>query len=128
MERDSFGRCGDSPPGICPAERPLADGRTLTAEVTHVRDILSRDHQVVGSRRELQPGHGHTYVPGTTELAVADLGSDRVHRLEFHADSGTFGRELPPVVLSPGSGRARSSSPATAAQPTYSGKSADSSP
>jgi 6-phosphogluconolactonase len=48
--------------------------------------------------------HMVAVVPGTNELAVADLGRDRVHRVEFDADSGTFGRELPPVVLSPGSG------------------------
>jgi 6-phosphogluconolactonase len=54
--------------------------------------------------RQASP-HPHmvAVVPGTNELAVADLGSDRVHRVEFHADSGTFGRQLPPVVLSPGS-------------------------
>ncbi|MDX6341191.1 MAG: hypothetical protein QOH87_1329 [Trebonia sp.] len=43
-------------------------------------------------------------VPGTTELAIADLGSDCVRRVEFNAESGTFGRELPPVGLPPGSG------------------------
>jgi 6-phosphogluconolactonase len=43
-------------------------------------------------------------VPGTTELAIADLGSDCIRRVEFNAESGTFGRELPPVGLPPGSG------------------------
>jgi 6-phosphogluconolactonase len=43
-------------------------------------------------------------VPGTTELAIADLGSDCVRRVEFNAEIGTFGRELPPVGLPPGSG------------------------
>ena len=43
-------------------------------------------------------------VPGTTELAIADLGSDCIRRVEFDAGSGTFGRELPPVGLPPGSG------------------------
>src|SRR5580692_605610 len=35
-------RRGDFSPGICAAVRPVAVSRTLTAEVTHVRDILSR--------------------------------------------------------------------------------------
>lgn len=43
-------------------------------------------------------------VPGTTELAIADLGSDCIRRVEFDAGSGTFGRELPLVELPPGSG------------------------
>jgi 6-phosphogluconolactonase len=43
-------------------------------------------------------------VPGTTELAIADLGSDCVRRVEFSAGNGTFGRELPPVGLPPGTG------------------------
>ncbi len=43
-------------------------------------------------------------VPGTTELAIADLGCDCIRRVEFNAGSGTFGRELPPVGLPPGSG------------------------
>jgi 6-phosphogluconolactonase len=43
-------------------------------------------------------------VPGTTELAIADLGCDCIRRVEFDAESGTFGRELPPVALPPGSG------------------------
>jgi 6-phosphogluconolactonase len=43
-------------------------------------------------------------VPGTTELAIADLGGDCLRRVEFNAGSGTFGRELPPVGLPPGSG------------------------
>jgi 6-phosphogluconolactonase (cycloisomerase 2 family) len=43
-------------------------------------------------------------VPGTTELAIADLGSDCIRRVEFSAESGTFGRELPPVGLPPGTG------------------------
>jgi 6-phosphogluconolactonase len=43
-------------------------------------------------------------VPGTTELAIADLGCDCIRRVEFNAGSGTFGRELAPVGLPPGSG------------------------
>jgi 6-phosphogluconolactonase len=43
-------------------------------------------------------------VPGTTELAIADLGRDCVRRVEFSAENGTFGPELPPVGLPPGSG------------------------
>ena len=43
-------------------------------------------------------------VPGTTELAIADLGSDCIRRVEFSAENGTFGRELPPVGLPPGTG------------------------
>src|SRR5580704_3678342 len=35
-------RRGDFSPGICAAVRPVTVSRTLTAEVTHVRDILSR--------------------------------------------------------------------------------------
>jgi xanthine dehydrogenase accessory factor len=41
--KDSFGQAAVIPrQGICSAGRPVAVSRTLTAEVTHVRDILSR--------------------------------------------------------------------------------------
>jgi 6-phosphogluconolactonase len=55
--------------------------------------------------RQASP-HPHmiALVPGTTELAIADLGSDCIRRVEFSAENGTFGRELPLVGLPPGSG------------------------
>jgi 6-phosphogluconolactonase len=42
--------------------------------------------------------------PGTSELAVADLGADVIRRLIFDPDSGRFGADLPAVELKPRSG------------------------
>jgi len=55
-------------------------------------------------RQEAPHPHMVAVVPGTAELAIADLGGDCVRRVGFDARDGTFGPELPPVALPAGFG------------------------
>ncbi len=52
--------------------------------------------------RQASP-HAHQVVIDGSEVLVADLGSDRVHRLRL-GDDGALGEAGPPVLLPPGSG------------------------
>jgi len=80
---------------------PIGEDGTLGPRTTVLR-FSGRGPDPV--RQASAHPHMVAAVPGTTELAIADLGSDCVRRVEFNAGSGTFGRELPPVGLPPGSG------------------------
>jgi 6-phosphogluconolactonase len=60
-----------------------------------------------GPDRERQSSsHPHMIAarPGAGELAVADLGADRIARIEFDTVTGRFGPELPGLELPAGSG------------------------
>jgi 6-phosphogluconolactonase len=87
--------------GATVSAHPIGEDGALGPETT----VLPFTGKGVDPVRQASP-HPHMIaaVPGTTELAIADLGSDCIRRVEFDAESGTFGRELPLVGLPPGSG------------------------
>lgn len=87
--------------GATVSAHPIGEDGTLGARMT----VLRFSGKGADPVRQASP-HPHMVatVPGTTELAIADLGSDCLRRVEFDAGSGTFDRELPPVALPPGSG------------------------
>lgn len=87
--------------GATVSARPVGEDGTLGPRMA----VLRFSGKGADPDRQASP-HPHMIapVPGTTELAIADLGSDCVRRVEFSAESGTFGRELPLVRLPPGSG------------------------
>jgi 6-phosphogluconolactonase len=87
--------------GATVSAHPIGEDGTLGPRMA----VLRFSGKGADPDRQASP-HPHMVapVPGTTELAIADLGCDCIRRVEFSAKSGTFGRELPPVGLPPGSG------------------------
>jgi 6-phosphogluconolactonase len=58
----------------------------------------------VRGRQESSHAHHLAPRPGTSEIAIADLGADAVHRIRFNDDTGRFGSRLEPIRLPPGCG------------------------
>ncbi len=87
--------------GATAAAHPIGSDGAL-GEASDLRAFEGRG--VDPERQDAAHPHMVAVRPGTAEVAVADLGADRVHRLLFDERTGRFGAELPALELPPGCG------------------------
>jgi 6-phosphogluconolactonase len=83
------------------AVHPIGTGGEL-GEASDLRRF--EGHGADPDRQDASHPHMVTVRPGSDEVAVVDLGADRVHRLLFDERTGRFGADLPALEVPPGCG------------------------